>query len=1346
MKKIKKNVAFLLALLTCGLFCVAVPFPAGGAEEKVVYLSDEGSDAADGLSAKMAKKTLAAAGKLLGDGGLLVVCGPVTLDGTSASGLTFPKSTGTVTVTSFAKGVDYRVTAGARLTVKGSVYLGGATVFQSLEIRGESSPRLYGRGHDLIFERDLNVTGTAPTIFGGTYGGAVSSAAASTFSGYSIMVRGGKWGGVYGGNYRDSGSQPCGTVGNVSITVSGATVTGTSTLGAVAGATFCGLDGDVSIRIKEGAVIQNGIYAVSRKGNNATQNQPVYDGSAEIVLSGGRLTSAPIAAVKEPDSGSLLGDFSLTVLSGASLDAKCTPLSAEGVLGRADASVPTADLAGRLRFFPPVYYLSAAGGKGNNGLIASSPITFDEVLKKISPEEDRAVLCLTDAVEMDLSRLPAVGEMTLSCINGGSLVLKGNQSLPCALVLDTEIKAENAVLSMNGRSLTATDRTSVTGSLSVDGGESEEGHVICLYAGTYESVKGGRSQSGTVAVALLKKKIDSTLLQTSDIEDLPLTVGSLCGASGEKTGGDVSVILAGTMTVGSVALTENGASGSVGLADFRHLSSPSAIKAGGPVGGDFGVLLRTPGCTVDAPDVSGQKYVSGTSLDGFTALGDVRFVGATTDTRQAAGTNPFDRQTDFSGLSDTSIVLLGQYDLTDALTLKLGSGRRFFGGSFCCVDYAAVFGSHLRLSSVLSFTGEGETEIADLAITARAKSGVWIACGGRKTTVRASVTCPLLPDSLYFAYPSICGGSAAATAKGGESGASLTVEGGDWENVYGGSVRLTASAADRKAEGEISLTVTGGRFHGLVAGNGQNSLTGNVTVTVTGGVFDCTLCGMAAASPSVGQSVAVTGDVSVKIEGGAFRGDLLAFEADGDVKFKGKYALSLLGGDLTRVGMIRGVEKNLYYAKKLCSDSLEIAASLKADEELSGKIEFENPIASYADPSVLYRDGWYYYSYSKDYNGKPALWITRAANLPDLSAATPLMVWSAAVSGEGKEITSLWAPQVYFLDGKWYLYCTCADSSDSEIRHPYVWEGKGADPYDGFTFKGMLANTDGEVYAYLSPRIIEYGGTRYLVCGGFFRKSDRVVGSLHRQSLFMGELESPTAFKAGTKMIQISTVTTSWEGQGSNVLIQEGPFPIYSPDGQLWLAYSANQTYTDAYCTGLLRFKGTASDKLTDASLWEKQKDPIHQKNTVAGIYSPGAMVFTTSPDGTEIWAVYHAKFRSGLGYSYRLLFTQPVRFENGVPALDPPQAADTVFTFPLNSRSLASRIGAFDSVVTVAEPEETETLPPETEETPGGQGGSSPLVPILVIAGAAALGAVIGGLILRSGKKKETNGEEKKG
>ena len=266
----KTFLTFLSALLTLGLFCAAPS--AGAAETKTVYLSDSGSDAADGSSAKMAKKTLAAAYNALGSaGGTLVICGPVTLDG--ASGVTFPRASAPVTVTSVAKGVDYRVTDNAALTVKTALYLSGDTVFSGLAIKGQSGARIYGRGNDLSFGTDLNVTGTAPAIFGGTYGGAVKNAEACSFYGYSLDVRGGKWSGVYGGNYRDKDNQPCGVIGDVTVVVGGsAVVSGTSNLGAVAGATFCGLDGDVTIRVETGAVIQKGIYAVSRKGGNSTQN------------------------------------------------------------------------------------------------------------------------------------------------------------------------------------------------------------------------------------------------------------------------------------------------------------------------------------------------------------------------------------------------------------------------------------------------------------------------------------------------------------------------------------------------------------------------------------------------------------------------------------------------------------------------------------------------------------------------------------------------------------------------------------------------------------------------------------------------------------------------------------------------------------------------------------------------------------------------------------------------------------------------------------------------------------------------------------------------------------------
>ena len=112
--------------------------------------------------------------------------------------------------------------------------------------------------------------------------------------------------------------------------------------------------------------------------------------------------------------------------------------------------------------------------------------------------------------------------------------------------------------------------------------------------------------------------------------------------------------------------------------------------------------------------------------------------------------------------------------------------------------------------------------------------------------------------------------------------------------------------------------------------------------------------------------------------------------------------------------------------------------------------------------------------------------------------------------GQGSDIASIWAPQINKIDGRWYIYATCAkNSSDSAKRLPYVWVG-GEEPTDPYTYHGTIDNYDPEVAIYLSPRFIEYGGQRYICNGGFYRESDRTG---HQQSLFITKLATPTAFE-----------------------------------------------------------------------------------------------------------------------------------------------------------------------------------------------------------------------------------------
>jgi len=67
-----------------------------------------------------------------------------------------------------------------------------------------------------------------------------------------------------------------------------------------------------------------------------------------------------------------------------------------------------------------------------------------------------------------------------------------------------------------------------------------------------------------------------------------------------------------------------------------------------------------------------------------------------------------------------------------------------------------------------------------------------------------------------------------------------------------------------------------------------------------------------------------------------------------------------------------------------------------------------------------------------------------------------------------------------------------------------------------------------------------------------------------------------------------------------------------------------------------------------------------------AGVYGPGHNSFTTSPDGSETWIVYHATSGINDGWSNRKARAQLVSWdEQGMPVFGKPLSLDTAITVP---------------------------------------------------------------------------------
>lgn len=283
---------------------------------------------------------------------------------------------------------------------------------------------------------------------------------------------------------------------------------------------------------------------------------------------------------------------------------------------------------------------------------------------------------------------------------------------------------------------------------------------------------------------------------------------------------------------------------------------------------------------------------------------------------------------------------------------------------------------------------------------------------------------------------------------------------------------------------------------------------------------------------------------------------------------------------------------------------------------------FTNPLlTSGADPWVTYKDGYYYYTNTTARN--ITLWKTK--NMGDLKDAEKKIVWTPP---QGKPYSKeLWAPEIHYLQGKWYVYFA-ADSGNNFGHRLYVLENKSNDPLQGtWTLKGEL-KTPQDKWA-IDASVFENKGKLYVIWSGW--KGD-VNGE---QDIFIAKMKNPWTVKGGRTLI--SAPVYSWERNGdlnnpndvNHVSVNEGP-EILKHNNKIFLIYSASGCWTDTYALGMLT--ATANADLLQASSWTKTDHPVFQESLSNHVYATGHNSFFKSPDGTADYILYHANSEPGQG------------------------------------------------------------------------------------------------------------------
>jgi GH43 family beta-xylosidase len=302
---------------------------------------------------------------------------------------------------------------------------------------------------------------------------------------------------------------------------------------------------------------------------------------------------------------------------------------------------------------------------------------------------------------------------------------------------------------------------------------------------------------------------------------------------------------------------------------------------------------------------------------------------------------------------------------------------------------------------------------------------------------------------------------------------------------------------------------------------------------------------------------------------------------------------------------------------------------------------FTNPIVAAArpggsaDPSVVYRDGYYYYCRSI---GNRAIGVARARRLQDIGSAPMVVVWSAPAGTAWSD--EVWAPELQYLRGKWYVYFAASDGNNATHRM-YVIEGESQDPQAGYAFKGRLAaRSDGWA---IDGVALEHEGALYFVWSGL-----RDDARPFPQVLYIAPMSDP--WTVSGERHEIAGPDRAWEQVGEPLL--EGP-AVLQRHGALHLAYSASASWTDDYALGLLTFRG---GDILSASSWQKSELPSFSKRPDGGVWGPGHNAFVRSPDGREDWIVYHGIDVSGGGWELRSVSAQRFGWTpDGMPELGRP-------------------------------------------------------------------------------------------
>lgn len=322
--------------------------------------------------------------------------------------------------------------------------------------------------------------------------------------------------------------------------------------------------------------------------------------------------------------------------------------------------------------------------------------------------------------------------------------------------------------------------------------------------------------------------------------------------------------------------------------------------------------------------------------------------------------------------------------------------------------------------------------------------------------------------------------------------------------------------------------------------------------------------------------------------------------------------------------------------KIVLASTLGVFLSIMATSCTQSQTTFTNPILQRpsADPSVAFVNGTYYVVRSGcNQQTSPVICVRAASQLPDLAGSPNQVVWTAP-SGAPNSY-EVWAPEIVNLNGQWYIYYAADGDNNNSHRLFALVPSDNANPLGTWVEANTGAPhgqiiTDWKSDWAIDPTVFQASDNAYYLAYSC-RQDNSGSPSGNAQSICLSQMSDPlhlaTNPQTGKEVVELSFPSQSWETRGFPT--EEGPFGLtHQSQGQSkdYIFFSASFSGTpDQYNVGVLVNdhppQPNGGNPLMNPASWIKL-GPVFDGHHAS--YGTASSVFVPSPDGTEVWNVYH--------------------------------------------------------------------------------------------------------------------------